>query len=218
MMIHAYQETSLSSVQKNMGLCFDYAINTLEIPGKDFVEMFVVSSISKQIQTGNPAYILGKSGIELALEIVTEAYGKEIDYVEQDINYHRSKEYWIGWVIAFYQWYSDYSFAYIFDCLSFDELELMYPTLHEADITKFIEIANKKMKKRNHETRLKYFRSLSSLTQADLAELSGVSLRAIQMYEQKHKDINKAKAETIYQLSKVLGVSMENLLEKSNYL
>ena len=43
---------------------------------------------------------------------------------------------------------------------------------------------------------------------------SGVSLRSIQMYEQRNKDINKASAETLYRLSKVFGCSMEDLLEK----
>ena len=32
--------------------------------------------------------------------------------------------------------------------------------------------------------------------------------------EQRHKDINKACARTLYSLAKVLGCSMENLLEK----
>lgn len=51
-------------------------------------------------------------------------------------------------------------------------------------------------------------------TQKELSERSGVSLRSIQMYEQRNKDINKASAETIYRLSKALGCNMEDLIEK----
>ena len=44
-------------------------------------------------------------------------------------------------------------------------------------------------------------------------EMSGVSLRSIQMYEQRNKDINKAQAESLYCLAKALGCTMEDLLE-----
>ena len=50
-------------------------------------------------------------------------------------------------------------------------------------------------------------------TQAELAKRSNVSLRSIQMYEQRNKDINKASAETVLSLAKVLGCTMEDLLE-----
>jgi transcriptional regulator with XRE-family HTH domain len=55
---------------------------------------------------------------------------------------------------------------------------------------------------------------LREFTQAELARRSGVSLRSIQMYEQRNKDINKAGAEALYRLSKVFGCSMEDLPEK----
>ena len=37
------------------------------------------------------------------------------------------------------------------------------------------------------------------------------SLRSIQMYEQRNKDINKARADTVYRLAKVLGCTMEDI-------
>ena len=47
-----------------------------------------------------------------------------------------------------------------------------------------------------------------------MAKKSGVGLRSIQLYEQRQKDINKASAESLYKISKVLGCAMEDLLEK----
>ena len=64
------------------------------------------------------------------------------------------------------------------------------------------------------DTNLKRIRMSYGCTQAELAERSGVSLRSIQMYEQRNKDINKASAETVYRISKVLGCTMEDLIEK----
>lgn len=63
------------------------------------------------------------------------------------------------------------------------------------------------------DTNLKRLRTSCSCTQAHLAKQSGVSLRSIQMYEQRRKDINKAGAEALYRISKILGCTIEDLLE-----
>lgn len=60
---------------------------------------------------------------------------------------------------------------------------------------------------------LKERRNKSGLSQAQLAEKSGVSKRAIQDYEQGYRDINGAKAIYIYKLSKALDCNMEDLIE-----
>ena len=90
----------------------------------------------------------------------------------------------------------------------------MYYTLHEADITKFEDIIDERMKECFPETNLKRIRTAYGCTQAELAQLSGVSLRSIQMYEQRNKDINKASVDTVYRLAKTLGCAMEDLIEK----
>ena len=40
-MIHAYPEIYLSKAQATLGEAFDHAINACDIPGSDFVKMFV---------------------------------------------------------------------------------------------------------------------------------------------------------------------------------
>lgn len=212
-MIHAYQEIYLSKSQQVLGDAFDYAINFCHILGDDFIKLFLVSSISKKIEEGDVNYILGKSGIDIVLEIVKETTGKVIEAKSiESIN--RSKEYWIGWAIGYYQWYSDRKFFEIFQAVSFNDLENMYYTLHEADVSKFVEIINQRIKDVFPETKLKHFRLISGCSQLELSKKSGVSLRSIQMYEQRNKDINKASVETLYRLSKVFGCSIEDLMEK----
>ena len=90
----------------------------------------------------------------------------------------------------------------------------MYYTLHEADITKFVDIADGKMREHFKETNLKRIRSAYGCSQSELSRRSGVNLRSIQMYEQRNKDINKASAEALYRISRVLGCTIENLLER----
>ena len=212
MMIHAYQEIYLSKAQAVLGEAFDYAVNTCSISGENFIKQFIVSSVSKKMENGEPAYLAGKSGIELVKDIVAETTGKELTEVPPD-RLDRSTEYWIGWAIAFYQWWSGRKFNAIFKAFTFDELQKMYYTLHEADISKFADIADERMKELYPETNLKRIRMAYGCTQAELAKKSGVSLRSIQMYEQRNKDINKANADTLYRISKVLGCSMEDLIE-----
>lgn len=190
-MIHAYQEIYLNKAQSVLGDVFDHAINTCGISGSDFVKLFLASTISKRMENGEPAYLAGKSGIEIVREIIFETMGKEITD-EPEEHFGRSKEYWVGWAVAYYQWYSARKYSEIFKVLSFDDLQQMYYTLHESDISKFVDIANDRIKEYFPDTNLKRLRAAYGCTQSELTQKSGVSLRSIQMYEQRNKDINKA--------------------------
>ncbi len=211
-MIHAYREIYLSKAQSVLGDAFDYAVNTCGISGNDFVKLFTTSSVSKRMENGEPSCIAGKSGIELVLEIVAETKGQELQ-IEPQEHFERSIEYWIGWAVAYYQWYAGRKYRDIFRVISFEDLQKMYYVLHEADITKFIDIVDSRMKEYFSETNLKRIRTVYGFTQAELAKRSGVSLRSIQMYEQRNKNINKASADTLYSLARVLGCTMEALME-----
>ena len=62
-------------------------------------------------------------------------------------------------------------------------------------------------------TNLKRIREARGLSQAKLAEVSGVNIRMIQYYEQGVKDINAAAAKTVHKLAQALDSSVEFLLE-----
>ena len=189
MTIRAYQETYLSKAQAALGDAFDYAINTCRIPGPDFMKLFTASSVSRRMENGEPVLLAGKSGIEIAADVVFETTGKQLE-AEPGEHFGRSR------------------------VLSYEDLANMYHTLHEADITKFVDIADEKIRAHFKDTNLKRFRTSYGCTQAELAKRSGVTLRSIQMYEQRNKDINKASADALYRISRVLGCNMESLLEK----
>ena len=63
------------------------------------------------------------------------------------------------------------------------------------------------------ETNLKRIRRANGFSQKRLAEVSGVSLRMIQLYEQRQNDINKAQASTLLALARVLNCRLEDLME-----
>lgn len=211
-MIHAYRETYLSKAQSLLGDAFDYAVNVFGLDGDVFVKIFVASPFCKRLENGDPSFLAGKNGIEFASEVIEEAFGEKVN-VEVEPRMDRSLEYWIGWAVAYYQWYSCRGFNEIFKVYSFGDLKQMYHPLHEADISKFVDITDSRMRSFFPETNLRRIRNEYGCSQARLAALSGVGLRSIQMYEQRNKDINKASAETLFRISKALGCSMEDLIE-----
>lgn len=62
-------------------------------------------------------------------------------------------------------------------------------------------------------TNLKWIRTQKGLTQKQLAEKSGVNLKMIQKYEIGEKDINHARAITVYQLAAALDCSIHAILQ-----
>ena len=83
----------------------------------------------------------------------------------------------------------------------FEKLLRLYPALHEIDKQKAAEILHERLISA-FPTKLSVLRKARQLKQVDLASLSGVSLRSIQMYEQRNKDINKARAESLHAFAK----------------
>lgn len=60
--------------------------------------------------------------------------------------------------------------------------------------------------------RLKFFREEKGMSQAELAEASGVNKRMIQHYEQGVKDINKASVITVLQLAEALDCDVYEII------
>lgn len=208
----AYPETYLNRAMSIMGDIFDYAINDCKIDGAEFVKMFTASTACKKIENGEASYLSGKSGIEIAIECIYETSDKELT-IEPSEKFNRSAQYWCGWAVCYYQWWSSRKYSDIFKTVSFEDMLGLYPTLHEASVEKFASVLDEKVRAAYPETNLKRIRTSYGCSQRELAEMSGVSLRSIQMYEQRNKDINKAQSDSLHHLAKVLGCTMEDLLE-----
>ena len=211
-MIHAYTEFYLFDAKQNLAEMFDYAIRICEMDAELVSKLFVQSGYADKFERGNPAIVSGMSGIELARKVISYAYPNLI-FPDEFITGDRSDIFWTGWALAEYQWKTCKRFKDIFSRISIVEIISMYSVYHEMDIEHFIEDMNKKYNAIEQETRLKTIRENRGITQTELAKLSGVKLRSIQMYEQKKNDIDKAQVGTIYKLSRVLGCTIEDLLE-----
>lgn len=211
-MTYAYDEIYLDDAMKNLGEAFDYSATVLNIPMDDFLDMFIISGVAEQFAVGAPKFVSGLSGTELALEVLNQT-GKNIDYNAPQVEYDCSPEYWCGWILAFYQWNTGKSFKEIKKYLPMSEIYKLYPTLHEASEEKFIDVANSILERKNLPTKLQTVRKAIGLSQKELSVKSGVTLRMIQQYEQRAKDINKSTATNLFALAGALGCKAEDLLE-----
>lgn len=211
-MIHAYSESYLNDAKQNLAVFFDYAIKDCRLNADLFAKLFVQSGYADKFERGNPAIVSGMSGIELAKRVIEYA-DPHREFPERIFSEERSDVYWAGWALAEYQWETAKRFKDIFSRIAFSEIISMYRVYHEMDIRHFIEDMNKKYNSAEWEPRLKTIRENRGISQAELSRLSGVKLRSIQMYEQKVNDIDKAQAGTVYKLSRVLGCTVEDLLE-----
>jgi DNA-binding transcriptional regulator YiaG len=212
-MIHAYDKSYLDKAQAVLGRMIDYAVYDLEYDPDRFFDLFLASGYADRFGNGDFTLIVGKSGVELARMTVEAFTGKE-DTVQPRYTVNRSPEYWAGWALACYQWFTALSFREIVDAVSLREIILLYEPYHEMDIRQFCDKMSELYRAKHTDTNLKRIRKLAGMTQKELAAQSSVPLRTVQQYEQRQKDINKAQAEYLILLSKTLHCSPEELVEK----
>ena len=212
-MIRSYDEDYLNDAMKNLAIIFDYGINDCGIPSTTLIKMFISSKLSYYFEIGHPSFVSGKSGLENVAYMYELINKNEFEYKKYIIKGSLTKEYWVGYVLAYYQWYSSKTYKEIFDKISFDELIRKYHPYHEMDITHFVNYLEEIINNKKLETNLAKFRKINNLSQSQFAKLSNVSLRSIQLYEQRVNDIDKAQVHTLYKFAKVLHCSIEDLLE-----
>lgn len=207
-MIRAYDELYLDDAMDSLGSAMEYAISS-NVDGQLFMDLFASDDLSESFARGSPTVVSGMSGIELAERILSERGIPRDEPGCMASGYPR--EYWVGWILAYYQWHSAKPFRTIFRKLRYDDLCDLYGTLHEADPTKAAEVFDGIMT--SGETNLARARRIKGLSQSQLACSSGVSIRSIQLYEQRRTDIGRAQYNHLKALSLTLGCSVEDILD-----
>ncbi len=211
-MIHAYNELYLNDAQILLANAMDYAINICGQDPNMFARIFSVSNEAKGFERGNPAILSGKSAEELVKDILSKVMPEET-FKQMPFSQDRSPEYWAGWALAYYQWYTVKKFKDIFIRIPLSDIIAMYKVYHEMDLSNFVEDMDKRYNSIELDTKLKQIREARGLSQNELAKISGVKKRSIQLYEQKVNDIDKAQAQALYKLARALGCNIEDLLE-----
>ena len=208
-MIHAYDKVYLDKARTVLGRMLDFAVYDLNYDIADFFQKFICSGIAARFEIGDFTVITGRSGVELAYEVLEQS-GIKPKRIKPNYTADRSE----GWALAYYQWETSMSFAEIVQYMTVKDILALYSPYHEMDIRQFVDKMNALYKAAKPETNLKLLRQRAGLSQRMLAELSDIPIRTIQQYEQRQKNINKAQAEYLVRLAKVLCCEAGDLIEK----
>ena len=200
-MIFIYNENYLPHAEKALASLFDIGLGLM--PVNEFTQAFLKSHVATAWENGNPNYLAGKSGTEM-MEEITHNPMNDIQY-----SFDRSAAYWCGYVYCHAQWSLGCSFQRLLTAMPIEELLQLYPALHEADVTKSIDLIRKRF---YPEHNLKTWRNKRNLSQSELSRISGVNLRTIQAYEQGHAEIRKAQYVTLVCLARALTCEVSDLV------
>lgn len=138
-MTHAYIEPYLKDVMRNLGVMSHFCINEYGLSPERFSVLFANCHVAEQISKGNPRFLSGISGKEMAVMLLESSAEEGVKSVCSNI-YHISPEYWAGWVLAYYQWYTSKTFCQMYaDGQTYDKVLKMYNPMHEADLAKVVE-------------------------------------------------------------------------------
>jgi len=212
-MIRAYDKVYLDKARTALGRMLDFIVYELKYDLTEFFDLFLSSGVAARFEQGDYSVIVGISGVELAYKVLVES-SINVTRVKPNYTADRSAEYWAGWALAYYQWETALEFAEIIRSVPIKDIVNLYYPYHEMDIRQFCEKMNELYRAVNPETNLKLLRKNAGLSQRELAEQSGVPLRTIQQYEQRQRNINKAQAEYLVMMAKVLCCDVDDLLEK----
>lgn len=215
-MTGAYNEIYLNDGMALMGEMMDYVYTDCGMDMDEYFSLFISTGYAERFGHGNPDIIAGKSGMEIVWEVFDSSGYTQL-HTNAENRYYRTAAYWCGWILAYYQWHSKMSFRDIMSYIDFDKLKGMYPVFHETAEEYFAEAVDEMISKAKKPVKLKILRKSAGLSQKQLAEKSGVSLRAVQQYEQRQKNINKAQASSMASLARALGCQMEELLEIEHF-
>ena len=140
-MITAYDETYLPDAMANLAGAFDYALNDCGLPVGLFMDFFATSEAAALFGRGTPKYVCGMSGEELVAEIMRQTgWARIIDMPPVALRTGATPEYWGGWALAYCQWARGVRFSDILDVLPFGDIVRLYPALHEADESRFVDV------------------------------------------------------------------------------
>lgn len=225
----AAHDLYLEDCMHTLAAIFDIGVHVYACDGQDIADAFVVSGLAREFERPNPTYVSGKSGLEL-VEGLLPYIGVQREPVRECSRFTPTPDYWVGWVLAYFQAACGLPYRRVFASIPYRDLVAMYHPLHEAPEEKFVDALLDRLYPhlRSHgaagsdendeawaqpPTPLKLMRERAGITQAELAERTGCGVRSIQMYEQRNRDIGRARAADVIRIAQALDCEVEELIE-----
>lgn len=196
--------------QQLLGEYFDIAVNKYQLSLEEAMQDLIDSELSVLIERGLITLIYEDLESDFLSKII-HANAKTKTTNSKYVVNSLSKDYWTGWITAYLQWDTGRTFRDIVKQFPIGNIRDSYFPYHEMEDHRFVEDVTSRFFK--DESNLKRIRKRNQMTQKELAKRADVSIRTIQMIEQKHNSINHIKSISLYNLSRELNCSMEELLE-----
>lgn len=137
-MTPAYSELYLADASLALGSMLESAVYLFGVELSTFWRLFLDSHVSDDFGHGLSGTVSGKSGWELAAEILDDA-GVGFRRERPSGVIGRSREFWAGWALAQYQRRSGLTFKEIEAFAPLDDILLMYSPYHEMEIDQFVD-------------------------------------------------------------------------------
>lgn len=210
-MTRAYDIAYLDDAMTSLGAMLDYAVNSCGEELDLFYARFLGSGIAETFSRANPKYLGGMSGIELA-SMVAARTGEPLPRKDGLIDIG-SPEFWTGWTLAYLSWYLNVDLRTLQSRgLTVASLHERYSVLHEADLSKSVQFAIKRLGETSGGQVLKLARKNARLTQRQLSDITGIPLTVIRSYEQDKRSLKNAETENSRRICQTLGCRIEDLL------
>lgn len=206
----AYNKSNLIMTQQLLGEYFDISVNHLKLSLEDAMMDLIKSEFSILIERG----LINIMYEEFESDYLTNLIHHNGDVAKNKKSYvvnSLSKEYWTGWITAYLQWDTGRTFKDIQKAFPIGNVRDSFFPYHEMEDSRFVEDVTSRFFK--NESNLKRIRKRNKMTQKELANKTDISIRTIQMIEQRHNSINNLKSISLFNLSRELNCSMEELLE-----
>ena len=99
-MMHAYDKLYLEKARAALARMLDFAVYDLHQDLTSFFDLFISSGVAPLFEQGDIHILVGKSGVELAYEVLDRS-GLAYERVKPQYSMDRSEEYWTGWALAY---------------------------------------------------------------------------------------------------------------------
>lgn len=137
--MRAYIEPYLRDVMRNVGVMSHFCVNEYGVSAERYSSLFARSEVARQISQGNPRYLSGLSGREMA-DMLMENEAESVRREGMTSCYRVSPEYWAGWALAYCHWTFGKSFEEMYAAgQTYERVLSMYHPMHEADVSKVAE-------------------------------------------------------------------------------
>lgn len=208
-MMYAYDESYIEGAMIRLGDMIEYACLDMNYDSDNFFKMFIMSGIARRFEIGDVSVVEGRSGPELAQMVLTDVDHVK-DFKEPVWREYRRDLYWCGWALAYFQWHEKMTFKEIWQSISIRMMQKMYPTLHEADISKTVDIMRGMILPKK-KIPVQTLRLTRGMTQHELADEAHMTVSQLQRLEYGERKIENLSLKTALALARALGVEVSEL-------